>query len=71
MTLKQQIKILCIQKNITMALLAEKLGTSPQNLSQRLAKESLTIKDFKRIAKELDIEYESAFILEDGTRISL
>lgn len=71
MTLKQQIKILCIQMNISLATLAKKIDMSPQNFGQRLSRDSFSPNDLKKMAEVLGIEYESTFTLNDGTKIKM
>ena len=36
MTISEQIKVLCVRSNISVAELARRLGTTPQNLNGKL-----------------------------------
>ena len=38
MTVSEEIKVLCVRKNISQAELARRLGTSPQNFNAKLKK---------------------------------
>lgn len=69
MTIAEQIKILCVRKNISLAELARLTGQSPQNLSSKLKRESFTVKDLEEIAKAVGIVYEHNFVLENGEKI--
>ena len=41
MTISEQIKVLCVRSDISVAELARRIGTSPQNLSGKMKRESL------------------------------
>ena len=69
MTISEQIKILCIRNDISVAELARRLGTSPQNFSGKMKRESFTIVDMERIAQVTDSIFSREFILKNGDRI--
>lgn len=69
MTISEQIKILCIRNDISMAELARRLGTSPQNFNGKMKRESFTIVDMERIAQVTDSTFSREFILKNGDRI--
>lgn len=69
MTISEQIKILCIRKNISMAELARRLGTSPQNLNSKLKRQSFTVFDLEKIAEVTNVQFERNFILVNGEKI--
>lgn len=69
MTISEQIKILCIRKNISMAELARRLGTSPQNLNSKLKRQSFTVFDLEKIAEVTNVQFERSFILVNGEKI--
>ena len=50
MTISEQIKVLCVRSNISMAELARRIGVSPQSLSAKMKRESFTISDLEEIA---------------------
>lgn len=69
MTISEQIKILCIRNNISVAELARRFGTSPQNFAARLRRETFTIADLEKIAEVTGCEFERKFILESGEKV--
>ena len=69
MTISEQVKILCIRCNISLAELARRLGQSPQNLNSKLKRESFTISDLEKIAKTLDVKFVRNFILTNGETV--
>lgn len=69
MTISEQIKVLCVRSNISVAELARRLGTTPQNLSARMKRESFTVSDLETIAEVVGCKFERNFILQDGERI--
>lgn len=50
-TISEQIRVLCIRSNISVAELARRLGKSPQSFNSKLKRESFTIKDLEEIAE--------------------
>lgn len=69
MTIAEQIKVLCVRKNISLAELARLTGQSPQNLSSKLKRESFSVSDLEKIADAVGAVYEHKFVLENGERI--
>ena len=55
MTTAEQLKILCIQMNISMSELARRIGQSPQNFSAKLKRGTITDTDLVKIADVLNI----------------
>ena len=50
-TISEQIRVLCVRSNISVAELARRLGKSPQSFNSKLKRESFTIKDLEEIAE--------------------
>lgn len=71
MTTAEQLKVLCIQMNISMSELARRIGQSPQNFSAKLKRGTITDIDLIKIADILNILYEQSFILPNGKKIQL
>lgn len=69
MTVSEQIKVLCVRSDISMAELARRLGTTPQNLSGKMKRESFTVADLEDIAKAVNSSFERKFVLENGEKI--
>ena len=71
MTIREQIKILCIKAGISVSELARRMDVSPQALSQKLIRGSVSIDELKEIAKLTDCQFEAKFIFNDGDSINL
>lgn len=69
MTISEQIKVLCVRSNISVSELARRMGTSPQNFSAKLKRESFTIDDLNQIAEVTGSKFERNFVLETGEKI--
>ena len=69
MTISEQIKILCVRSNISVSELARRYGTTPQNFSSKMKRESFSIEELERIATALNCTFERHFVLIDGERI--
>ena len=68
-TTSEQIRTVLMKKKLTIGALADMLGQSRQNFSNKLSRNNFSIAELKAIAKVLEIEFESKFIFPDGTRI--
>ena len=69
MTISEQIKVLCVRSDISVAELARRIGTSPQNLSGKMKRESFTVEDLEKIADVLGVEFNREFILANGDKV--
>lgn len=69
MNLSEQIKVLCVRSNISVSELARRVGTSPQNFSAKLKRETFTVSDLEKIAKAVKCTFERKFILENGDKV--
>ncbi|WP_294852260.1 helix-turn-helix transcriptional regulator [uncultured Oscillibacter sp.] len=70
MNVSNQIRHLCAALNISIAELARRLGTSPQNLNAKLRRKSFTIDDLERIAVATETLFDWKFILPNGKTIN-
>ena len=68
-TISEQIKVLCVRSNISMAELARRLGKSPQALNAKLKRESFTIEELEIIAEAVDPKFLRSFELSSGDKI--
>ena len=68
-TISEQIKVLCIRSNISVAELARRLGKSPQSFNSKLKRESFTVKDLEEIATSTGTEFKRNYILPNGEEI--
>ena len=69
MSISDQIKVLCVRSNISMAELARRLGISPQSFSAKLRRESFTVADLEAIADAVGATFERKFILYNGEEV--
>ena len=65
----EQIRMILIRKKITIGALADMLGQSRQNFSNKLSRDNFNVSELREIAKVLEIKYESSFVFPDGTKI--
>ena len=68
-TISEQIRVLCIRSNISVAELARRLGKSPQSFNSQLKRESFTIKDLEEIAEATGTSFRRNYILPNGEEI--
>ena len=69
MTISEQIKVLCVRADISVAELARRIGTTPQNFSGKMKRESFTIAELEDIADAVNSSFERKFVLENGEKI--
>lgn len=69
LTMAEKIRVILKRKNLTLAELAERLDISKQNLNSKMKRDNFSQNELKEIARALEIEYVSKFILEDNTEI--
>ena len=69
LTTAEKIRIICKRQNISLRSLADRLKTSDQNLHGKLSRDNFVESDLRAIAAALDCEYQSKFVLRDGTEI--
>ena len=69
MTISEQIKILCVRQNISLAELARRLGKSPQSFNSKMKKESFTVGELEKIAEVTGSSFARYFILENGEKV--
>ncbi len=69
MTISEQIKVLCVRKKISLAELARRLGTTPQNFNAKLKRESFTVAELESIAAAVGVTFERNFVLNDGDMV--
>ena len=60
-----KVRMLLAARGMSVTALAEKLGTSSQNLTQKLQRDNLTEHDLHKIAKACDATFEGVFTLHD------
>ena len=61
-----KIKIILLERNMTIKELAEKLGTSGNNLSNKLRNDNFKDKELRQIAQALNCDYDGIFTFKDS-----
>lgn len=69
MTISEQVKVLCVRQKISLAELARRLETTPQNFNAKLKRESFTVAELEDIAAAVGVTFERNFILDDGDTV--
>lgn len=66
MGMAEKIRILLIKKgNLSEAELARRLNKTPQSFNSSMKRDNFTEKDLQEIARVLDCEYKSTFIIKE------
>ena len=65
MSMAKTVKILLLERNMTMTVLANKLGKSIQNISSKLRRDNLSEKELHDIARACDAAFVGGFVLND------
>ena len=60
-----KIRIILLERNMTIKDLAEKIGTTGNNLSNKLARDNLSEKELHIIADALNCDYDGIFTFKD------
>ena len=69
MTISEQVKVLCVRSNISIAELARRLNLLPQSLSGKLKRESFSIDELEKVADAVGATFEHNFILPNGEKV--
>ena len=69
MTIAQKIGMALSYKNMSQSELARQIGTTPQNLSQKIKRNTLTKEELEKIAETLGAVWKAEFEFPDGTII--
>jgi transcriptional regulator with XRE-family HTH domain len=69
LSMGEKIRILSKRKKLTIAELAEKIGTSNQNLSNKLTRDNFSEQELHKIAEAFGCQYEGFFLFGDGEKI--
>lgn len=65
MGMSTKVKMLLAAREMSIKDLAEKIGTSSQNMTAKLRRDNLSEKDLHEIAKACDAVFEGTFTLKD------
>jgi len=69
MTIEQKVNMALSYKGISQAELARMIGTTPQNLNQKIKRNTLTKEELEQIALAIGATYTFGFEFPDGTKI--
>lgn len=70
LTMAEKIRVVLNRRNMTVSDLADALGQSRQNLSNKLSRDNFTTNELKAIAEALECDYEAFLVMRDkGERI--
>lgn len=64
-TMGEKIRIILKRKNMTLAQLAEKLGQSRQNMSNKMSRDNFTEKEINEIAEALNCTYKATLTINE------
>ena len=65
MSVAKKIKLLLVERDMTMTDLAEKLNTGKSNLSQKIKRDNFSENELREIAEVLDCDYDIVFTMKD------
>lgn len=65
LTMGKKVKIMLKRRNMTLSQLAESLGQSRQNLSNKMSRDNFTEKELIEIANALNCTYKASFTMND------
>lgn len=65
LSMGEKIKIILNRRNMTLTQLAEKLGQSRQNMSNKMNRDNFTEKELRSIAAALDCSFNASFTMND------
>jgi len=66
LTMGEKIKIIMGRRNITVTALAELLGTTRQNLTNKFTRDNFSEKELHDIAEKLDCDFLGQFQMRDS-----
>ncbi|RKJ78384.1 XRE family transcriptional regulator [Butyricicoccus sp. 1XD8-22] len=69
MTIEQKLRMALSYAGISQAELARRIGTTPQNLHQRVKRNKFTKEELEEIAAALGGTWRAEFVFDDGTVI--
>ncbi len=63
--MSERIRIVLIKRKMTVTGLAERIGISPQNMTNKLKRDNFTERELREIAAALDCTFNADFTLND------
>lgn len=65
LSVSEKIKVILGRRNMTVKELAEKIGTSRQNMTNKFARNNFSENEIQEIASAMDCKFEAQFTLND------
>lgn len=69
LTMGEKIRILLKRKNVTLVELSSRIGTTNQNLANKLKRDNFSMKELDDISKVLGCTFEGYFVEADGEKL--
>lgn len=69
MGMAKLVKILLVERDMTMTDLADRLGKTVQNMSAKLRRDNLSENELQDIAKACDATFTGSFVLNDTGKV--
>lgn len=69
MTSAEKITVLLRRKKMTNKELAERIGTSAQNLSNKMQRDNFSERELRQIAEALDCTLQIGFVMNDSNEV--
>jgi transcriptional regulator with XRE-family HTH domain len=68
LTMGEKVRILLKRKEVTLSELSNRLGTSTQNLTNKLKRDNFSMKELRDIAEALGCTFEGYFVDNNGEK---
>lgn len=69
LTMGEKIRILLKRKNVTLVELSSRIGTTNQNLANKLKRDNFSINELNDISVALGCTFEGYFVEADGEKL--
>lgn len=69
LSMGEKIRIVLKRRNLTVTELAEKVGTSRQNLTNKFKRDNFSEKELHQIAQALNCTFEGTFTLDESGEV--
>ena len=71
MRIDEPVKIICVKNDLTMSEIAKRMGITPQALSQKIKRGTISLDDIDNIANVAGCKLECNFVLPGGERVPI
>ena len=65
LTMGEKIKVILNRRNMTISDLAESLGQSRQNMTNKLTRDNFSEKELRNVAEKLNCQFDGVFKMND------